>query len=75
MADGISTLSEFPNGEQTEVIFDTLYEDVFFDDEFDIDDIQTALDLDARPVFLEGIISHNQFLRDKSPTAHKSLPL
>ena len=57
MAADISILSEFPNGEQTEVIFDTLYADVFFDDEFDIDDIQTALALDTRPVFLEGVIS------------------
>lgn len=54
MADDISTLSEFPNREQTEVIFDTLYEDVFFDDEFDIDDIQHSTGSGCSPYFSRG---------------------
>lgn len=58
MEEVISTFNEFPNNDLTDIIYEDLcYGDIFYDDEFDLDDIQIALELDARPVFLEGVIA------------------
>lgn len=63
MAEPISNINEFPNGDLTDIVYEDLcYGDIFYDEEFDLEDIHVALDLDARPVFLEGVISRLQYI-------------
>lgn len=63
MTDNMLIIDEIENGEKTDIVYEYLcYGDIFYDDEFDLDDIQVAVELDSRPVFLEGIVSRLQRL-------------
>ena len=54
---------EFADRELTDIVRENLYwGDIFYNEEFDLDDIRTAIELDSRPVFLEGLISRLNFL-------------
>lgn len=55
--------SEIDRREATDIVFEKLcFGDIFYSDDINIEDIQTAIDLDERPVFLEGVVSRLQQL-------------
>lgn len=73
MANDISKISTFPNRDLTDIVYEDLcYGDIFYEQELDLDDIQVATDLDARPVFLEGVVLRLQYLGFQCDPSDKS---
>ena len=63
MDNNTPVIGGFANRELTDIIYEDLcYGDIFYDDEFDLDDIRIAVELDSRPIFVEGVISRLQHL-------------
>ncbi len=49
---------EFDKGDLTDAIFEEVYfGDIFYNRSIDLEDIQTAIDLNNRPIFLEGVVA------------------